>query len=143
MSPRRLLWGLIVASGVARLLWGSALGLGMDEAYHAQFLDHPDWSYFDHPPMLALVEGLGVAAAGGRVEPITLRLGFILPPTFMRTGNGTPGAFDAESVSRSSEGPLLPTPKPEPIPPGAPGGGTRKGGSLPSPSSNSASSYYY
>ena len=78
MSPRRLLWGLIVASGVIRLLWGSALGLGMDEAYHAQFIDHPDWSYFDHPPMLALVEGLGVAAAGGRVEPITLRLGFIV-----------------------------------------------------------------
>ena len=78
MSPRRLLWVLIIASGLIRLGWGAVLGLGMDEAYHSLFLDHPAWSFFDHPPMLALVEAMGVALAGGRVAPITLRLGFIL-----------------------------------------------------------------
>lgn len=78
MAPSRLLWGLIVVSALARLAWASALGLGMDEAYHYLFLVHPDYGYFDHPPMLALVEGAGVALTGGRVAPLTLRLGFVL-----------------------------------------------------------------
>jgi len=78
MAPSRLLWGMIVATGLLRIGWGAALGLGMDEAYHALFRVHPDWSYFDHPPMLALVESLGVGLAGGWVVPITIRLGFIL-----------------------------------------------------------------
>ena len=78
MTPSRMLWGLIVVSALIRLIWGSVLGLGMDEAYHYLFLVHPDWSYFDHPPMLALVESLGVFLAGGWVVPITLRVGFVL-----------------------------------------------------------------
>ena len=78
MSPRRMLWLLIVVGGLLRLAWGSTLGLGMDEAYHALFVDHLDWSYFDHPPMLALVEWSGVTLAGGWVAPITLRVGFIV-----------------------------------------------------------------
>ena len=78
MAPSRLLWGLIVVTGLIRLAWAATLGLGMDEAYHYLFLAHPDYSYFDHPPMLALVEGVGVALAGGWVAPITLRLGFVL-----------------------------------------------------------------
>ena len=78
MSPRRLLWGMIVVTTLVRLVWSSVLGLGMDEAYHSLFLRHPDWSYFDHPPMLALVEAFGVALASGLVVPITLRVGFVL-----------------------------------------------------------------
>ncbi len=78
MTPRRLLWILICVTGLARLVWGSVLGLGMDEAYHSLFLVHPDWSYFDHPPMLALIEACGVSLAGGWVVPITLRIGFVL-----------------------------------------------------------------
>ena len=78
MSPRRLLWGLIVVTGLIRLAWGAALGLSMDEAYHSLFLVHPDWSYFDHPPMLALVESVGVGLTGGWATQITLRVGFIL-----------------------------------------------------------------
>ena len=78
MSPRRLLWGMIVVTALVRLVWSSVLGLGMDEAYHSLFLRHPDWSYFDHPPMLALVEAVGVSLAGGLVVPVTLRVGFVL-----------------------------------------------------------------
>ncbi len=78
MSPRRMLWALIVVTGLGRVAWGSLLGLGMDEAYHALFIRHMDWSFFDHPPMLAVVEWLGVTLSGGREVPITLRVGFIL-----------------------------------------------------------------
>jgi hypothetical protein len=77
MTPRRALWGLIVVSAVLRLGWAAALGLGNDEAYHYLFTVHPAWGYFDHPPMLAWVEAAGLAAAGGRISPLSLRLGFV------------------------------------------------------------------
>src|SRR4051812_33468671 len=78
MTSRRALWGLIVVSGLLRLAWAASLGLGNDESYHYLFTIHRDWSYFDHPPMLALVESLGIALAGGTVSTFSLRLGFIL-----------------------------------------------------------------
>jgi 4-amino-4-deoxy-L-arabinose transferase-like glycosyltransferase len=78
MTPRRALWGLIVVSGLLRLAWAASLGPGNDEAYHYLFTVHRDWSYFDHPPMLAVVESLGIALAGGTVSTFTLRLGFVL-----------------------------------------------------------------
>jgi 4-amino-4-deoxy-L-arabinose transferase-like glycosyltransferase len=78
MTPRRALWVLIVVSGLARLAWAASLGAGNDEAYHYLFTVHRDWSYFDHPPMLAVVESVGVALAGGRVTVLSLRLGFVL-----------------------------------------------------------------
>src|SRR4051794_13121739 len=77
MTTRRALWGLIVLSGLLRLALASSLGLGNDEAYHYLFAVHRDWSYYDHPPMLALVEGLGMALAGGRATELSLRLGFV------------------------------------------------------------------
>jgi hypothetical protein len=77
MTPRRALWCLIVVSGLLRLAWAASLGLGNDEAYHYLFTVHRDWSYFDHPPMLAWVEAAGVAVAGGTVSAFTLRLGFV------------------------------------------------------------------
>src|SRR3954463_1632481 len=78
MTTRRALWGLIVISGLLRLALASSLGLGNDEAYHYLFAVHRDWSYFDHPPMLAAVERLGIAPAGGAGSAFSLRLGFIL-----------------------------------------------------------------
>lgn len=77
MSSRRTLWLLIAVSGVLRLAWAANLGPGNDEAYHYLFTVHRDWSYFDHPPMLAAVESAGIALAGGFVSPFTLRLGFV------------------------------------------------------------------
>ena len=77
MTPRRTLWGLIVLSALLRLAWAASLGPGTDEAYHYLFAVHRDWSYFDHPPMLAVVELAGLSLAGGAVSPFALRLGFI------------------------------------------------------------------
>lgn len=78
MTPRRVLWILIVVTAALRLVWAASLGPGNDEAYHYLFTVHPDWSYFDHPPMLAWVEAAGVAAAGGVVSVFSLRLGFVV-----------------------------------------------------------------
>jgi len=78
MTTRRALWVLIAVSGLFRLVWAASLGPGNDEAYHYLFTVHPDWSYFDHPPMLAVVEAAGVAMAGGVVSTFSLRLGFVL-----------------------------------------------------------------
>jgi len=77
MTPRRMLWALIASTALIRLAWSASLGPGTDEAYHYLFFVHRDWSYFDHPPMLAVVESAGVALAGGQVTTFTLRLGFI------------------------------------------------------------------
>lgn len=78
MTSRRALWLLIVLSAVLRLAWSATLNLGNDEAYHYLFALHPAWSYFDHPPMLAVVERLGILLSGGEITPFWLRLGFIV-----------------------------------------------------------------
>lgn len=77
MTSRRALWFLIVVSAGLRLAWAAALDLGNDEAYHYLFAARHDWSYFDHPPMLAVVERLGIVLTGGGTSPFSLRLGFI------------------------------------------------------------------
>ena len=55
MTPRRALFAMILATTAVRLFWAANFGPGNDEAYHYLFTTHPDWSYFDHPPMVALV----------------------------------------------------------------------------------------
>lgn len=77
MTPRHLLGILIGTAILLRLAVAASVGPGNDEAYHYLFAVHPDWSYFDHPPMLAVVEAAGLALAGGRASPFVLRLGFI------------------------------------------------------------------
>ena len=77
MTPRRTLWALIAFSTLLRLAWAASLGPGTDEAYHYLFVVHRDWSYFDHPPMLAVVESAGILLSGGLISTFTLRLGFV------------------------------------------------------------------
>ncbi len=78
-SPFRsaLLW-LIVISTACRLCWAAGLETGNDEGYHYLYLINPDWSYFDHPPMLMWLSRVGVALCGGWVHPLSLRLGFVM-----------------------------------------------------------------
>ncbi len=76
-NPAAALAALVVVSATVRLILAIVAPLGNDEAYHYLFTVHRDWSYFDHPPMTAWVEDLGLAVAGGRVSAIALRLGFI------------------------------------------------------------------
>ncbi len=77
MTARQALLLLIVLSAGLRLVWAGSIGLGHDEAYHYLFSTHPALSYFDHPPMLAIVESIGPILTGS-TSPMALRLGFIL-----------------------------------------------------------------
>ena len=45
----RILLGLVCA---LHFLLAAALGLSVDEAHYALYAAHPDWSYFDHPPLV-------------------------------------------------------------------------------------------
>jgi 4-amino-4-deoxy-L-arabinose transferase-like glycosyltransferase len=77
-SPRRSLFVLIAVTTLLRLLWAAGMDLGNDEAYHFLYTVHPDWSYFDHPPMLMWVASAGRVLCGGWLHPLSLRLGFVL-----------------------------------------------------------------
>ncbi len=77
MTPRRALWLLITVSTGLRLIWASALDAGNDEAYHYLYAVHPALSYFDHPPMIMLIERIGAFLAGN-VNLFAYRLGFVL-----------------------------------------------------------------
>lgn len=77
VSQRKLIV-LILATLILRLGWAAGLETGQDEAYHFLYSVHPDWSYFDHPPMLMYVTRFGIAAFGGWLHPLTIRFGFIL-----------------------------------------------------------------
>ena len=65
MTPGRMLWAWILVSTALRLIWAGAIGPGNDEAYHYLYAVHPAWSYFDHPPMMAVVAWLGMHLCGG------------------------------------------------------------------------------
>src|SRR3954451_18303358 len=50
---RRVIY-LILFISLIRLLLASAYGLANDEAYYWLYSQHLQWSYFDHPPMVAV-----------------------------------------------------------------------------------------
>lgn len=75
----RALGVLIAGLTLVRVAWASALGLGNDEAYYSLFTTRLDWAYYDHPPMVALVEACGQVVLGAVLPPaLVLRSGFIL-----------------------------------------------------------------
>ena len=78
LRPRTAVVSLIAVATLFRLGWAAALPATTDEAYHWQYTLHPALSYFDHPPMTMLVAQAGIAACGGWVHPLSLRLGFVL-----------------------------------------------------------------
>lgn len=49
--PRKVLLVLVLLCALHFVL-GAALGLSVDEAHYALYAAHPDWSYFDHPPLV-------------------------------------------------------------------------------------------
>ena len=61
MNPKHAVWMLIAVTALLRLICSVNLGLGNDEAYHWLYAAHPALSYYDHPPMMAWVEMLGLA----------------------------------------------------------------------------------
>ena len=49
---------LIVIATVVRLFFASQIELGNDEVYYWTYALYPDWSHFDHPPMVGVVAQL-------------------------------------------------------------------------------------
>ncbi|GHN00968.1 glycoside hydrolase [Cytophagales bacterium WSM2-2] len=52
---KKSLWILIVVATVVRLVLASQLELGNDEVYYWTYVLYPDWSHFDHPPVVGIV----------------------------------------------------------------------------------------
>ncbi|PSB26281.1 ArnT family glycosyltransferase [Stenomitos frigidus] len=67
-----LVCGLLLRGAIA--VW---LPPGFDEGYYYLYTRHPDWSYFDHPLLVALTTGFGPWLTG-LVSPFTIRLGTLL-----------------------------------------------------------------
>jgi hypothetical protein len=78
IQVRHALWALIGVSTILRLVWAANQGAMFDEPYYFQYIQHPALSYFDHPPMVALVGGAGLAVTGDAFSVFGLRLGFIV-----------------------------------------------------------------
>jgi 4-amino-4-deoxy-L-arabinose transferase-like glycosyltransferase len=68
---------LVLVSSLIRLLLGHNLELGNDEAYYWTYAMYPDWSHFDHPPMVGFFQQLFSLNLLFDSE-LALRLGFIL-----------------------------------------------------------------
>ena len=64
-----LLGGLLFRSVIAYFL-----PVGFDEAYYFLYTQNLEWSYFDHPPAVAITTSLGLWITGA-ITPFTLRLG--------------------------------------------------------------------
>jgi len=78
VTVRHALWALIGVSTILRLVWAGSLAAAFDEPYYFQYIQHPALSYFDHPPMVALVGASGLALTGDAFSVFGLRVGFIL-----------------------------------------------------------------
>jgi 4-amino-4-deoxy-L-arabinose transferase-like glycosyltransferase len=78
-SPQRIrtVIGLLAGGLLLRSLIAIWLPAGFDEAYYYLYTQHLDWSYFDHPLMVALSTGFGPWLTG-TVSPFTIRLGSLL-----------------------------------------------------------------
>jgi 4-amino-4-deoxy-L-arabinose transferase-like glycosyltransferase len=74
---------ILLAGGLFfRIIVALWLYPGYDEAYYYIYSHRLDWSYFDHPPMVALSTGLGTWITG-QVNQFTIRWG----PLLLYTGS--------------------------------------------------------
>ncbi len=74
MKLKNKLYILIAASTIIRILIACSLELGIDESYYETYALHLQWSYFDHPPIVALL-----------IRATTLN-GFFSSELFLRLG---------------------------------------------------------
>ena len=68
---------ILLVGFLVRLFISIWLNPGFDEAYYYLYTLHPDWSYFDHPPLVAFTTGIGVWLTG-QVSQFTIRIGTLL-----------------------------------------------------------------
>ncbi len=70
-----MLVGLVLFTA-AKFYFAAHAELFPEEAYYWSYLQHPALGYFDHPPMVAWVAGIGTSILGD--TELGVRLGFIL-----------------------------------------------------------------
>lgn len=75
-AQQQLVW-LLLGGLLLRVLIALSLTPGFDEAYYYLYTLHPNWSYFDHPVLVALSTGFGPWLTGS-VSQFTLRLGTLI-----------------------------------------------------------------
>lgn len=80
MSNKQKLGILILISTLIRLVVGDSVQLGNDEVYYWTYAKYPDWSHFDHPPMVGFFEQIFSLNLLFESE-LALRLGFIVSGT--------------------------------------------------------------
>jgi len=78
--PNAVWWWLLGGLGV-RLVVAIVLPVGFDEVYYYAYSQHLNWSYFDHPPIVALTAGIGGWLTGA-ITPLTIRLGALVLYSF-------------------------------------------------------------
>lgn len=76
-EPNRTVGALLLGGLLVRLIIAIFLYPGFDEAYYYLYSRYLSWSYFDHPPLVALTTGLGWWLTG-IISPFTLRVGALL-----------------------------------------------------------------
>jgi 4-amino-4-deoxy-L-arabinose transferase-like glycosyltransferase len=78
MLKDRSLMAIMAISLLLRSMIAFLLPPGFDEAYYYLYTLNPRWSYFDHPPMVAVTTGFGIELLGGDVSQFSIRLGSVL-----------------------------------------------------------------
>jgi 4-amino-4-deoxy-L-arabinose transferase-like glycosyltransferase len=68
---------ILLAGFLVRLVISIWLHPGFDESYYYLYTLHPDWSYFDHPPLVAITTSIGIWLTG-QVSQFTIRIGTLL-----------------------------------------------------------------
>lgn len=76
-QTNRQLFFLLTVGLLLRIVIAIWLPPGFDETYYYVYTQHLDWSYFDHPPLVALTTGFGPWLTGG-VSQFTIRLGTVI-----------------------------------------------------------------
>ena len=76
-STTRQLFFLLTVGLLLRIVIAIWLPPGFDETYYYVYTQHLDWSYFDHPPLVALTTGFGPWLTG-EVTQFTIRLGTVI-----------------------------------------------------------------
>ncbi len=79
LNPAQATLLLIAAMALVRLALAGTAGLSVDEAHYALYGLHPDWSYFDHPPLIGWLQALVLPFATSdlalRLWPVVLFAG--------------------------------------------------------------------
>ncbi len=68
---------ILCAGTLLRIIIGSIVPPGFDEAYYGVYASHLSWGYFDHPPLVAITAGIGQWMFGSN-SYFALRFGAIL-----------------------------------------------------------------